>query len=112
MERWPERTYAARPGAPGEQLRGDRPSPAFSIPGTQVSLELGVEREVPVFKCIVCGWETAMPGKLCHKTPDCGAMVLREHHGMARTAWLAGLAEAERRRREGPARRKKPGGDV
>lgn len=66
--------------------------------GPQALLDLHAERVVPIYRCVVCDWETATAGRLCIRTPDCGAMVLREHHGMAKTAWLAGVAELKRRK--------------
>jgi len=75
--------------------------------GPQILLELDAERRVPIFKCIVCDFET--PDRVVENrhVMSCGAMVLREHHGMAKTAWLAGVAEHERRKAE--RGRKKPG---
>jgi len=68
--------------------------------GPQVLLELDAERRVPIYKCVVCDFETPDRVVEARHVEQCGATVLKEHHAMAKLAWLNGLAELKRRRAE------------
>jgi len=66
--------------------------------GPQVLLELDTERSSPVWKCVVCDAETVDESRIDQHVRRCGAVVLKEHHGMAKTAWLAGIRLLKERR--------------
>lgn len=76
------------------------PDPRALMFGPQALIDLDVERSAPIWKCVMCDRETADESRIAQHVMRCGSVVLREHHAMAKTAYLAGLAELERRKSE------------